>query len=318
VPVHIISVEEDTRRGLRMGARAFLHKPVSKQALEEAFQQIRAFAGRRRRLLVAMADEERIRQVRELLDGPDLDTVAARTGQEALAELQAGAADCLVLDPQLPDLDPFQLLERVREACPGQAPPVVLQPGPALPRQAEEALTRLAGGIPLRVAPSPERLLLETTLLLHRPQAGLGPAQRQLLEQFQRRDPELDGRTVLVVDDDIRNIFALTAALEGQGVKVLPAESGREALAALAGHPEVDLVFMDLMLPEMDGYETMRAIRAMDRHRDLPLVALTAKAMQGEREKSLAAGASDYVTKPVDPEQVFSVIRLRLEGRVAP
>jgi CheY-like chemotaxis protein len=190
--------------------------------------------------------------------------------------------------------------------------PVIIHTGKALTRKDETRLKRYAGAIVVKDAASPERLLDETAMFLHRPPTALTPEHRRMLDQLHQADAVLQSRKVLIIDDDVRNVFALTSVLEGRGMSVLFAENGREGLETLEANPDVDIVLMDVMMPEMDGYEAMRSIRARPQFEDLPVIALTAKAMQGDRERSIASGASDYVTKPVDPDQLLSLMRVWL------
>jgi len=217
-----------------------------------------------------------------------------------------------VLDLKLPDGDGFELLEKLQADERFREIPVIVHTGKALTRKEETRLKRYAGAIVVKDAASPERLLDETALHLHRPPSALKPEHRRILDQLHHADAVLQGRKVLIVDDDVRNVFALTSVLEARGMTVLFGENGREGLEILEANPDVDLVVMDVMMPEMDGYDAMRAVRARARFEDLPIIALTAKAMQGDRERSIASGASDYVTKPVDPDQLLSLMRVWL------
>jgi CheY-like chemotaxis protein len=218
----------------------------------------------------------------------------------------------MVLDLKLPDGSGFELLEKLKVDERHRDLPVIIHTGKALTRKEETRLKKYAGAIVVKDAASPERLLDETALFLHRAPSALTPEHRRMLDQLHQADAVLQGRKILIVDDDVRNVFALTSVLEGRGMEVLFAENGREGIETLEANPEVDLVVMDVMMPEMDGYEAMRAIRARPRFEDIPIIALTAKAMQGDREKSIASGASDYVTKPVDPDQLLSLMRVWL------
>jgi CheY-like chemotaxis protein len=240
-------------------------------------------------------------------------------GAEALAALDAGAVDCLVLDPDLPDMAGLELLRAIAARADVGHPPlsVVLYSARDLTRQEEEQLRTLPETLVVKHVTSPERLLDATTLLLHRVEAALPEPQRRLLQQARRTDPALLGKRVLIVDDDIRNIFALTSALERHGMEVVFAETGQEGIDLLASRPDIDVVLMDIMLPGMDGYETMRRIRALPGHATRPLIALTAKAMSGDREKCLEAGASDYISKPVDVGQLLALLRVWLDRPVA-
>jgi HAMP domain-containing protein/CheY-like chemotaxis protein len=313
IPVHIISVDENWQRGLRLGAIDFLTKPATKESLSEALTALHEFIDRPiKRLLVVEDDETAQRSIAELVGGGDVQTTTVGTGEAALDALQSGRYDCMVLDLGLPDMTGFQLITRVKSEIGLRKLPTIVYTGKQLTKREEAELGRLAESVVIKDARSPERLLDETALFLHRVTADLPEGKRRILEQLHRTDPTLTGRTVLIVDDDVRNIFALTTFLERSEMNVVYAESGREGIAKLHDTPEVDAVLMDVMMPEMDGYETMRAIREMPRFRQLPIIAVTAKAMKGDREKCIEAGASDYIAKPVDMDQLLSLLRVWL------
>jgi HAMP domain-containing protein/CheY-like chemotaxis protein len=312
IPVHIISVLEDRQRGLKQGALAYLHKPVTHEALDEALADIRRFVERKvKRLLVVEDDDVQRNSVVELISDTDVQTHAVGTGAEALEALRAEPFDCMVLDLVLPDMTGFELIEQIRNEE-GLALPIIIYTAKELTRKEEIELQRLADTIIVKDVKSPERLLDETTLFLHRVHADLPAPKRQMLEQVRRTDPVLSGKTVLIVDDDIRNIFALTSLLERHQMRVAYAENGRDGLEILANTPGIDIILMDIMMPEMDGYEAIQTIRERAMFRSLPIIALTAKAMKGDRENCLDAGASDYIAKPVDPEQLLSLLRVWL------
>jgi CheY-like chemotaxis protein len=313
IPVHIISVDENWQRGLRLGAIDFLTKPATKESLGEALTSLHEFIDRPvKRLLVVEDDETAQRSIAELIGGGDVQTTTVGTGAEALEALQSGRYDCMVLDLGLPDMTGFQLITRVKSEIGLRKLPTIVYTGKQLSKREEAELGRLAESVVIKDARSPERLLDETALFLHRVTARLPEGKRRMLEQLHRTDPTLTGRTVLIVDDDVRNIFALTTFLERSEMKVVYAESGRDGIARLQETPEIDVMLMDVMMPEMDGYETMRAIREMPRFRQLPIIAVTAKAMKGDREKCIEAGASDYIAKPVDTEQLMALLRVWL------
>jgi CheY-like chemotaxis protein/signal transduction histidine kinase/HAMP domain-containing protein len=313
VPVHIISVEENWQRGLRLGAIDFLTKPATKESLSDALTTLHEFVDRPiKRLLVVEDDAVQQQSIAELIGDGDVETTAVTTGADALEALQRESFDCMVLDLGLPDMTGFQLITRVKGEIGLRKLPTIVYTGKQLTKREEAELRRMAESVVIKDAQSPERLLDETALFLHRVTARLPESKRRMLEQLHRTDPTLSGRTALVVDDDVRNIFALTTFLERNEMKVLYAESGREGIAKLQENPSVDVVLMDVMMPEMDGYETMRAIREMSRFRSLPIIAVTAKAMKGDREKCIEAGASDYVAKPVDMDQLLSLLRVWL------
>ena len=311
IPVHIISVEGQQQRAIKLGALAYVQKPASKQALEEAFNKIRDFVERpMKRLLVVEDDETQRRSIVELIGDNDVETTAVATGQDALAALQKHHFDCMVLDLVLPDMTGFELIEKIKKEFGRWELPIVVYTGKELTTTEQTELKRVAEAIVIKDAKSPERLLDETALFLHRVQANLPAGNRRMLEQALRTDPVLAGKHVLIVDDDVRNIFALTSALERYQVKVSYAENAKDGIALLKKTPEVDAVLMDVMMPQMDGYEAMREIRSISKFKELPIIALTAKAMKGDREKCIEAGASDYITKPVDIEQLLSLLRV--------
>ncbi|HMA36076.1 MAG TPA: HAMP domain-containing protein [Chloroflexia bacterium] len=313
IPVHIISAVEEQARGLRQGAIAYLQKPATQEALNEALGNIKGFVERRVRTLLVVEDDEAQRQsIVELIGNHDVHTTAVGTGAQALAELNSTHYDCLVLDLVLPDMTGFQLIERIKGELGLASLPIVVYTGKELSRREETELKRLSDTIIVKDVNSPERLLDETALFLHRVEANLPESKRQILEHLHQTDPALVGKKLLIVDDDIRNIFALTSLLERYQMDVVYAETGKEGIKLLQTTPDIDIVLMDVMMPEMDGYATMQAIRKIKKFRALPIIALTAKAMKGDREKCIEAGASDYVPKPVDPAQLLSLLRVWL------
>ncbi|PSN77709.1 two-component system sensor histidine kinase/response regulator, partial [filamentous cyanobacterium CCP4] len=247
-----------------------------------------------------------------LIGGPEVTSTAAHTGAAALAALRSQPCDCIVLDLGLPDMNGFELIEQIKQDPALVRLPIIVYTGKDLTEAEETQLRRLAETIIIKDVRSPERLLDETALFLHRVQANLPPGQQQMLERLQQSDPALAGKKVLIVDDDVRNVFALTSLLEQYDMEVVFAENGRDGITTLRANPDVGLVLMDVMMPELDGYETTRLIRQQEQFRSLPIIALTAKAMQGDREKCIEAGASDYITKPIDTEQLLTLLRLWL------
>jgi HAMP domain-containing protein/signal transduction histidine kinase/DNA-binding response OmpR family regulator len=313
IPVHIISATEEPMRGLKQGALAYLHKPVEREALDAALSNIKGFVERKvKRLLVVEDDEVQRQSIVELIGNGDVQTTAVSNGEEALNALKAEPYDCMVLDLGLPDMTGFDLIKRIRKEAGSADIPIIIYTGKELTKKQETELRRLADTIIVKDVKSPERLLDETTLFLHRVQANLPTPKRQMLEQVRMVDPILSDKKVLIVDDDMRNIFALTSLLERHQMEVLYAENGRDAIELLKANPEINVVLMDVMMPEMDGYETTRLIREDSKFKALPIIALTAKAMKGDREKCLSAGASDYISKPVDTEQLLSLLRVWL------
>jgi CheY-like chemotaxis protein/signal transduction histidine kinase len=311
IPIYFISVADEPERALKQGALGFLHKPADRAALAAAFDTIGEFVDRRvKRLLVLEDDEIQRNSILELIGNGDVKTVAVASGEEALKALESEHYDCMVLDLLLPDMPGLELLQRIKKQAQLRSLPIVVYTGKDLSRDEERELQRLAQTIILKDVRSPERLLDETALFLHRNAATLPDSKRQIIEKLHQSDTLLAGKKVLLVDDDVRNIFAMTSVLERHKMEVVPAETGQDALDLLARNPGVDAVLMDIMLPEMDGYETTRRIRQQPQFKDLPVIALTAKAMKGDREKCLEAGASDYIAKPVDTEQLLSLLRV--------
>jgi CheY-like chemotaxis protein len=267
---------------------------------------------RRKRLLVVEDNPAEQLSIRELLGHDDIDISAVCTGKDALAAVADSTFDCVVLDLRLPDMSGFEVLERLRDTPSLNDLPVVVFTGKELSPEEDARLHALARSVVVKGVESPERLLDETALFLHRVVADLPPTKQKMLDRLHRSDDALIGKKVLVVDDDVRNIFALSSVLERRGMTVLTAGTGREAIETLETTPEVSIVLMDIMMPEMDGYETMQVIRQNPSFRRLPIIALTAKAMKGDREKCLEAGASEYLAKPVNTDQLLSALRMWL------
>jgi CheY-like chemotaxis protein len=316
IPVHIVGDAADRHEVLRAGAAGFLVRPADGEELAGAFQAAAAFLDRAVRQLLVVDDDEAARlSITELVGaGDDVEVTAVGSSEEALAALEDRRFDCIVLDLKLPKMTGFALLDHLKGDERQRDVPVIIHTGKQLTRREETRLRRYADSIIVKDASSPERLLDETALFLHRAETALPAESRRVLEQLHTADAVLQDKRVLIVDDDVRNVFALTSALEARGMIVRFAENGREAIESLDGDPVVDLVLMDVMMPEMDGHETTRALRADERFAALPIISLTAKAMKGDREKSIAAGASDYITKPVDIEQLISLMRVWLYG----
>ena len=315
VPVHIISGVERKGEGLKAGAIAFLAKPVSKEALDTAFARILTFIDTMPKSLLVVEDNEAQRQsIVELIAHDDVEITAVGSAEEALEKLHEKHFDCMVLDLGLHTgaMTGFDLLEKVKSDPDNHDLPIIIYTGKDLGWEDETKIKKYAETIIVKDVKSPERLLDETALFLHRVEAKLPEQKRKMLEHLHDADSVVAGKAVLVVDDDVRNIFSLTSMLEDHGMVVRFAENGKQAIQQLKKDPNVDAVLMDVMMPEMDGYETTRAIRAMDEFKALPIIALTAKAMKGDREKCIAAGASDYITKPVDTEQLLSLLRVWL------
>jgi HAMP domain-containing protein/signal transduction histidine kinase/DNA-binding response OmpR family regulator len=311
IPVQMLTLDEDRQHGLASGAFSYVTKPTTPDELEAAFSRIKEYtAPRRKRLLVVEDDPGEQLSIRELLGYDDIDVQVAATGSEALRAVTEQSFDCVVLDLRLPDMSGFDILERFRDNSSLSQLPVVVFTGKDLSQEEDARLHVLARSVVVKGVESPERLLDETALFLHRVVTDLPAEKQKMLERLHHSDEALVGKKVLVVDDDIRNIFALSSVLERRGMTVLNAGTGREAIATLESTPDVAIVLMDIMMPEMDGYETMQVIRQNPLFRRLPIVALTAKAMKGDREKCLEAGASEYLAKPVNTEQLLSALRM--------
>jgi HAMP domain-containing protein/signal transduction histidine kinase/DNA-binding response OmpR family regulator len=313
IPVQILTLDEDRQHGLSRGAFSFVTKPTTREGLETAFSRIKQYATPRlKRLLVVEDDPAEQLSIRELLGYRDIEVLVAATGAEALDAITKEPPDCMVLDLRLPDMSGFEVLERMRDTPELNDLPVVVFTGKDLSSEEDARLHSLARSVVVKGVESPERLLDETALFLHRVVADLPAEKQKMLDRLHRSDDALIGRKVLVVDDDVRNIFALSSVLERRGMVVLTAGTGREAISTLASTPDVAIVLMDIMMPEMDGYETMQVVRQNPNFRRLPMIALTAKAMKGDREKCLEAGASEYLAKPVNTEQLLSALRMWL------
>jgi HAMP domain-containing protein/CheY-like chemotaxis protein/signal transduction histidine kinase len=313
IPVQIVTLDEDRQHGLARGAFSFVTKPTTREGISDALTKIKDFSQpRRRRLLVVEDNTAEQLSIRELLGHDDIEIVNAGTGQEALDILREGACDCVVLDLRLPDMSGFEVLERMRGEEGLADVPVVVFTGRELSANEDAQLHTMARSIVVKGVESPERLLDETALFLHRVFSDLPVEKQRMLERLNSSDEDLIGRTVLLVDDDARNIFALSSVLERRGMQVLTATTGREAIELIAQTPGLAIVLMDIMMPEMDGYQTIENIRRNPAYRRLPIIALTAKAMKGDREKCLEAGASDYLAKPVNTEQLLSALRMWL------
>ncbi|MGB6812499.1 MAG: HAMP domain-containing protein [Candidatus Sulfotelmatobacter sp.] len=313
IPVQMLTLDEDRHHGLARGAFAFVTKPTTTEGLEMALSRIKEYsAPRRKRLLVVEDNPAEQLSIKELLGYEDIDVTVVATGAQAVQIVGEQAFDCVVLDLRLPDISGFDVLESFRDTPSLSDLPVVVFTGKELSPEEDARLHSLARSVVVKGVESPERLLDETALFLHRVVADLPVEKQRLLDRLHHSDDALVGKKVLVVDDDVRNIFALSSVIERRGMTVLTAGTGREAIAKLESTPDIAIVLMDIMMPEMDGYETMQVIRQNSSFRRLPIIALTAKAMKGDREKCLEAGASEYLAKPVNTEQLLSSLRVWL------
>lgn len=316
IPVHVVSVADYSVAAMERGAVGYALKPVPREQLLAALETLEAkFTPGPRRVLVVEDDDRQMQSIKQLLSTDGVEIVGVASAEQALAQLQAHRFDCMVMDLNLPDVSGYQLLEDMARRADPAAPPVIVYTGRSLSRDEEQRLRRHSHSIIIKDARSPERLLGEVTLFLHQVEAKLPADQQRMLSTARAREALLEGRRILVVEDDVRNIFALSSALEPQGAQIAIARNGLEALRALerAGRkedPAVDLVLMDIMMPEMDGFTAIREIRKDPQWRKLPIIALTAKAMRDDQEQCLAAGANDYIAKPLDVEKLLSLVRV--------
>jgi CheY-like chemotaxis protein len=315
IPVHFISASDMNLDALRMGAVGYITKPVSMEQLDEAYGTIEQVISKTAKNLLLVEDNETQRKaIIELIGNGDIYITSASTGQDAFNQLSSGNFDCVILDLGLPDMSGMELLEKIRNDESIMRVPIIVYTGRDLTKEEKMTLDEYAEKVIIKGAKSPEKLLDETTLFLHRIEADLPEHQRQMLQMIHDKESILKDKNVLLADDDMRNVFAITNTLEEKGMNVLVAKNGIEALECLDSRPDVDLVLMDIMMPEMDGYEAIREIRKKDNLQKLPIIALTAKAMKGDRSKCIEAGANDYLAKPVDTEKLFSMLRVWLYG----
>jgi CheY-like chemotaxis protein len=314
--VHIISVDDYTYEALGRGAIGYALKPVRREELMTAIRKLEEkLAQQLHRVLVVEDDARQLHSIRHLLSADDVEITGVTTAQAALAQLQETTFDCMVMDLKLPDFSGYELLQRMADSDDIAFPPVIIYTGRLLTRDEEQQLRRFSKSIIIKDARSPERLLDEVTLFLHQVESALPLERQRMLKLARHRESAFEGRRILVVEDDARNIFALTSILEPKGAMVEIARNGREAIDVLtryrqAGETEFDAVLMDIMMPEMDGYTAMRKIREAPHWKKLPIIALTAKAMKDDQEKCLEAGANDYISKPLDVDKLLSLLRV--------
>ncbi|MGH2757737.1 MAG: response regulator, partial [Actinomycetota bacterium] len=314
IPVSVVSGLERRREALKAGAAAFYEKPLGQEQLGEVFHATATFLDKKVKHLLVVEDNEAERLAIQELIGTEGNVAITSVGssEEAFAAMSETRFECMVLDLKLPEMSGFELLETIKKDKNFSDLPVIVYTGAELTRQEETKLRKHAEAIIVKDVRSPERLLDETSLYLHRPQSKLPKPKQEMLEELHRGDVAFEGKKILIVDDDVRNVFALSSVLESRGMEVLFAENGKEGLDVLKRNENIDLVLMDIMMPEMDGYETMQRLRKIRKFERLPVISLTAKAMTGDREKSINAGASDYITKPVDTDQLLSLMRVWL------
>jgi len=313
IPVNIISGDTETRIGLKHGALTHLVKPVSKQTLDDAFSKIIDFVERKVKQLLIVEDNlaERKKMVK-LIGNGDVKTTAVGTGEEAMDLLRKEKFDCIIVDLKLPGMSGLDLIEKINSELNLKDLPIIVFTAKDFTKKEKAQLDKLTREVIVKDPRSPEKLLDEANLFLHRVTANLSEDKKKILEKIYNTDSQLAGKQILVVDDDIRNIFAITSLLESHDLKVISAESGAQAIEMLRQNPSTNLILMDIMMPEMDGYETTQQIRKLAGFKSVPIIALTAKAMKGDREKCIAAGASDYISKPVNTNQLLSLLRVWL------
>ena len=317
IPVQIITTDEERERGLRMGAIGALTKPLrTREVLDEAFAKLRTFhEPRERRVILVEASDAHRQQLCSLIDGESIKVISVGTSAEAMTAIRDPAnapLDLFITGLELPDRKGFELIDDLADEPAMREVPIIVYSPKDLGKKEELHLKRLSHTMVLKDVRSPERLVDEAALFLHRPAETLPEPRRKILEELHQTGRVLEGKKVLIVDDDIRNIFAMTSLLEPHQMQILSSETGRGAVELLQHSPDIDVVLMDIMMPDMDGYDTMRTIRKLARFRSLPIIALTAKAMKGDREKCIEAGASDYISKPVDSEQLLALLRVWL------
>ncbi|MCD9021775.1 HAMP domain-containing protein [Cohnella silvisoli] len=314
IPVCVMTVDEDEIELMKKGVYDYFCKPVTNEDLENALDKLNRYADKAvHQLLVVDNDETRSKETVAMLDNKDVKIIAVDTGRKALNQLNSKPIDCVLVDFELPDMNVFHFIREIQKNGKNKYMPVVIHPSKKLTPQEEKDLDEIMKSAIVKVVKSPVQMMDETTLFLHRKAESLPAESREALEKLHQSDDMIEYKKVLVVDDDIRNIFALTSILERHYMKVLPAENGHDAITILEQTPDIEIVLMDIMMPVMDGYETTRAIRQIPEFKELPIIALTAKAMQGDRELCLEAGASDYITKPVNSAQLLSMIRVWLD-----
>jgi CheY-like chemotaxis protein/CHASE3 domain sensor protein/putative methionine-R-sulfoxide reductase with GAF domain len=313
IPVQIISSYDKKKEGLELGAFDYLQKPVHTSDLHKAFEKIERFTSKKlKKLLIIEDNKNHNNAIKELIGNGDVKSFSAYSGEEAHKMLEAESFDCIIIDLGLPDMSGFELLEKIKENNRYNKIPIIVYTGKDLKKEDNIRLNKLADTVVLKTANSQERLLDETMLFLHRVESQLPKEKQTIIRKLHKADEVLRDKKILLVDDDIRNIYSLTNALENEGLHCVIAENGRVAIEALKKNPDIDLVLMDVMMPEMDGHEATMEIRKVNAFKNLPIIALTAKAMKGDKEKCLAAGMSDYISKPVNIDQLLSLMRVWL------
>jgi CheY-like chemotaxis protein len=313
IPVHIISARERSLESIREGAVEYLVKPIDKKDLEKAFTRIENFVDRKIKNLLIIEDSENARKAMRILIGNgDVSCFEAGTGKAGLALYQKNHIDCIILDIGLPDMSGFEFIKKLENIKEHDIPPIIVYTGKELSKEENNELQKYAESIIIKGVKSEERLLDETSLFLHRTISNLPKSKQLIINNLYDKESVFHTKKILVVDDDMRNLFALSKVLKERGMEILKAENGKIALEMLDSHPDIHLVLMDIMMPEMDGYEAMQRIRAQMRFNKLPVIALTAKAMKDDKQKCIDAGANDYITKPIDVDRLLSLMRVWL------
>jgi CheY-like chemotaxis protein len=311
IPVHVISATDNGEAALHMGAIGFARKPIAREDLLAVFERLeRRFTQKVKHILLVEDDERQRDSMVKLIEDEDIAITPAASGSEALRQLQSTVFDCMIMDLKLPDMQGSELLRKMSQQEIASFPPVIVYTGRSMTRAEEAELSKYSRSIIIKGARSPERLLDEVTLFLHKVESQLSSERQTMLKAVRSRDRVFEGRRILLVDDDVRNIFALTSAIEQKGALVEIARNGHEALDKLDAVPDIDLVLMDIMMPVMDGLEATRRLRADPRFARLPVIAITAKAMKDDQEQCLAAGANDYLAKPIDLSRLYSLLRV--------
>ncbi len=313
IPVHFMSGKDKSLEAMKKGAIGFLQKPLSVGEIEGAFSKIEDYISKPLKKLLVIEDDDNMRKaIVELIDDDDITITSISTGKQALDQIRKDDFDCIILDLGLKDISGFELLKKIGKKGVEGSIPVIIYTGQELSREDQEHLSKYSDSIIIKGVKSPERLLAETTLFLHRVESNLPEEKQKMLKTVHSKEDIMKDKKVLVVDDDMRNVFALSSLLEERGMKILVGRNGKEGIEKLSKNDDINLVLMDIMMPEMDGYEAMRQIRKNPKYKRLPIIALTAKAMQGDRDKCIEAGANDYLTKPVDTEKLISLLRVWL------
>ncbi|MBC7862397.1 MAG: response regulator, partial [Bacteroidia bacterium] len=291
----------------------YLMKPIEKKDLDAAFNRIESFVNRKIKNLLIIEDSENSRKAMKILIGNgDVNCLEAGSGKEALEMYEKNQVDCIILDIGLPDMSGFDLIHELEKTKEHHLPPIIVYTGKELTREENNELRKYAETIIIKGVKSQERLLNETALFLHRTISNLPKSKQLIISSLYNKEELFNSKKILLVDDDMRNVFALSKILSDRGMEIIKAENGKYALEMLEEHADIELVLMDIMMPEMDGYEAMKRIRTQLKYRNLPVIALTAKAMKDDKQKCINAGANDYITKPIDVERLLSLMRVWL------